>query len=261
MLVWDRALYETQYTGNGWPYGIRGSRSVPRFHYQWFAQRAATQAMVDRYITLPGFAQVSDVAIVGGGFGWTCELLAQHGINAISVDVSPYILATKDTSEEGELRDHLIAGGFDPDRLNEGAAGIRFMSPDDPNAWVDPWAYWLRPGNIRTAATVVDEDLMTNGSRRAVRQTLGNNIDAIVTEFSVDAMEAGDDASALALVENCEQLRPNPACTVIHLVGPNPNEVFLNVKPTEEWRALLDANGYTDHYVVDLRGNVLGPGG
>lgn len=261
MPVWDKAFFDIMYSGNGWPYGIRGSSRVPRFHYNWFTNRQSTLNMVDRYITLPGFAQLSDVAIIGGGYGWTAEVLSQYAINAISVDTSAHILATKDTSEEAELREYLTAGGFDPDRLNDGPAGIRFMSPDDPNAWVNPWDYWLRPGGIRTAATVVDEDLSTNGSRRNVRQALNNNIDAILTEFAIDSMDSGDDAASLALVERCEQLRPNPACTVVHLIEPNPSDVILNVKTAAEWRALLDANGYTDHVVMDMQGNILTAGG
>jgi hypothetical protein len=258
MPVWDKALFESLYSCNGWPYGIRGASRVPRFHYNWFGNIPSTRAMVDRYLALPGFAQLSDVAIVGGGYGWTAELLS---INAISIDTSPHIINTKDTSEEAELRDYLTQLGFDPDRLNDGLAGIRFMSPDDPNAWVNPWDYWLRADGVRTSVTVADEDLSTNGSRRNVRTALGNNIDAILTEFAIDSMDAGDDAASLALVERCEQLRPNPACTVVHLIEPNPSDLVLNVKTAAEWRTLLDANGFTDHVVMDMQGNILTQGG
>lgn len=256
MPVWDKTTFDSMYSGNGWPYGIRGATRVPRFHYHWFVQRQGIQNNVDRYLALPGFAQVSSVAIVGGGYGWTAEILATHGITAISVDTSPYILATQNVSEEQELRDCLVAGGFDPD-LGD---GVQYMSPDDPNATTNPWTHWLRPDGVRTSITVVDEDLATNGSRRNVRQALGNNLDAIVTEFAIDSMDAGDDAASLALIERCEQLRPNPACTVVHLIEPNPFDTVLNVKTAQEWRALLDANGY-NHVVIDMRGNVLTAGG
>jgi hypothetical protein len=259
-LVWDKTLYDTLYSCNGWPYGIRGATRVPRFHYNWFGQQHSMQTMVERYLALPGFAQVSDVAIIGGGYGWTAELLESQGINAISVDTSPHILSTKDSSEEQELRDTLTALNFDPDRLNDGPAGIRFMSPDDPNAWVNPWTYWLRPDGKRTSKTVVDEDLSTTTSRNNVKSALGNNIDAIVTEFAIDSFEAGDDAGSLQLVERCEQLRPNPACAVIHLIEPNPADVFLNVKTASAWRTLLDTNGY-NHVIVDMQGNILTAGG
>lgn len=257
MPVWDKAFFESQYTGNGWPYGIRGKTYVPRFHYNWFNVRLSAAAYVSRYLELPGFAQLSDVAIIGGGYGWTCEALAAHGINAISIDTSDHIINTYNTSEEAELREYLTARGFDPD-LGD---GVVYMSPDDPNSPCNPWDFWLRPDGVRTSVAILDEDLSTNGSRRNVRQALSSNMDAIVTEYAIDSMDAGDDAASLALVERCEQLRPNPACTVIHVIGENPDDVILNVKSPAEWRALLDANGYTDHVVMDMLGTVLTAGG
>ena len=258
MAVWDKTLFETMYSCNGWPYGIRGSSRVPRFHYNWFGMIPATRNVVDMYVTMPGFAQLSDVAIIGGGYGWTAELLSTYSINAISIDTSPHIINTKDTSEEAEIRDYLTQLGFDPDRLNDGPAGIRFMSPDDPNAWVNPWDYWLRADGVRTAVTVVDEDLSTNGSRRNVRQALGNNIDGILTEIVLDSMETENDA--LVFIERCEQLRPNPAVNVVHLVMDGHSDPRFLSYTKEQWRALLDANGY-NHWVVNLRGTILSPGG
>jgi hypothetical protein len=256
-LVWDKALFESQYSCVGWSHGIRGTNKVPRFHYNWYGRQAHSKRMVDTYMTYPGFAQVSDVVVIGGAFGWTSEVLSTYGINSVSVDTSPYILAAKDVSEEQELRDYLTNLGFDPDALNNGAAGIRFMSPNDPNSWVNPWDYWLRPDGKKTSATVVDEDMSTVGSRNAIKQAIGGNIDVIITEFAIDAMDAGDDAASLSLIERCEQLRSNPSVVVIHLIGYNPYDVMLNIKTAQEWRTFLDTNGY-DHVVMDLKeGTIL----
>lgn len=194
------------------------------------------------------------MAIVGGGYGWTAEEIAAQGVSVVVVETSDHIINTVGVSEEQELRDTMIADGWDPDNLPV------FIGPDW-NTPVDPWTFWLRPDNVRSAATVLDEDLSTTGSRRNVRNALPGNMDAILTEFAIDSMDSGDDAASLVLIERCEQLRPNPNCNVIHLIEPNPFDQTLNVKTAEEWRALLDANGYTDHYVVDINGTVLGPGG
>lgn len=246
MPTWDKSLFDTLYSSNGWPHGIQGAKKVPRFHYNWYGMQPQIQAQVERYIGLPGFAQVSDIAIIGGGYGWTAEVLSEYGINAISVETSPHILSTKDGSEEAELRTTLSSLGFDPDGLNRGALGVRFVDPTNPSTYTNPWSHWLRPA--RTTATVVDEDLSTNGSRRSVRQALGNNIDAIVTEFALDCMDTENDA--LTLIERCEQLRPNPATSVIHMVMKTPVPGFYE---QADWASLVSSNGY-NHTVIPVGG-------
>lgn len=250
-LVWDKALYDQMYRLPMWQWGVRNYPRVPYGHYSWFGAKRLTQANLAAMQRFPGFAQVKDVAIVGGGFGWSADLLVEMGINAISIEVSPYVLATKDQSEEQEIRDNLVKFGFDPDNLPT------LIGPDY-NTPVDPWAYWLRPdGRRSTAGLVIDEDLSTNTSRRNVRQALGNKLDAIVSEFALDSYAAGDEAGPALLVERCESLRPNPACPVIHIIQPNENDVFLNWKTAAEWRTFLDGLGFNDHRVVDMKGSVL----
>jgi len=246
-IVWDKATFDTMYTCTGWKWGVRNYPRVPRFHYHWFGQQGMVQAIVDRYQSVPGFNSIQDIAIIGGGFGWAGEALTQLGKNVVTVDTSDYILNNKDTSEEVELRAALAETGFDPDNLP-------VMIGPDYNTPVDPWSYWLRPDGKRTSVNILGEDLSTTASRRNVRQALGNKVDVIVTEYAIDSMDAGDDAASLTLVERCEQLRPNPSCTVVHIIEPNPSDVVLNVKTAEEWRTLLDANGYTDHRIVASAG-------
>jgi len=249
-LVWDKALYDIMYRLPLWQWGVRDYPRVPFGHYNWFANKQSTQNNITAMMAAPGFAQVSDVAIVGGGFGWTADLLAGMGINAVVVEISPWILANKDLSEEQQIRDDLTEFGFDPDNLPT-LIGPDYTTP------VDPWQYWLRPEGKRCIATVLEEDLSTNTSRRNVKQALNNNIDAIVTEFALDAYEAGDDAGPALLAERCDALRPNPACTVVHIIQPNENDTFLNWKTAAEWRTFLDGLGFTDHRVVNMQGEVL----
>lgn len=247
-LIWDKALFDEIYKCNGWPYGVRNFTRVPIFHYNWFGQQRYINSIVERFLALPGAAQVTDLAIIGGGYGWTAEVLESHGINAISVDISPHILSTKDTSEEQDLRGYLSAGGFDPDALPI------MMSPEDPNAPCNPWNYWLRTDGKRTSKTVVDEDLSTTVSRNAVKSALGGNIDAIVSEFALETVET--DQEALVFIERCEQLRPNPAAQVIHMVTEPPHDPRFISKTSQEWKTLITTNGY-NHYVVNMRGDVL----
>ena len=250
MAVWDKALFDSLYSLPGWSTGIRDATRVPMFHYNWFAMQPEINNIITMYLGMPGFAQLSDIAIVGGGYGWTAEALEAQGINVVVVDTSPHIIGTLNVSEEQELRDTLAADGWDPDNLPV------FIGPDW-NTPVDPWAFWLRPDNVRSAATVLDEDLSTAGSRRNVRNALPSNMDGILTEYALDSQES--EADALVLIERCEQLRPNPNCNVIHLVSGSSVPPFISYTK-EEWRGLLDANGY-NHWVVDSAGTVLQPGG
>jgi len=211
-----------------------------------------TKAHAGRFLALPGANQIKDVAIIGGGYGWTAEILKDQGINAISIDTSPYILATKDVSEEQELRDTLTKLGFDPDNLPE------MMSPQDPNMVCNPWDYWLRPDGRRTSITVIDEDMSTAGSRNSVKTAMNNKIDLIVTEYVLESLETENDA--LVLIERCEQLRPNPSVQVIHQVTEPPHDPRFVLKTPLEWRTLLDSHGYK-HIIADMRGNILIPGG
>jgi len=249
--VWDKAKFDSMYRLPAWQWGVRNHHRVPTFRYNWFVMKATTQRIVDQYFSMPGWAQISNIAIVGGGYGWTAEALEAQGVNVVVVERSPHIIGTINTSEEQELRDTLTADGWDPDNLPV------FIGPDW-NTPVDPWTYWLRPDGVRSSATVVDEDLSTNGSRRNVRQALPSNKDAIITESALDSQDT--ESEALVLIERCEQLRPNPNCNVVHLVSPGAGGPDLLNYTIEEWRSLLDANGF-NHWVADLAGNVLQPGG
>lgn len=249
MLTWDRTLFEELYSGPGWTWGVRGVTRLPRFHYHRFVQEPRLRRMVGGLLAQPGFAQVSHVAIMGGAFGWSAEVLAESGITAISVDTGDYVVAERAGSEEAELRALLTAQGWDADNL----AGI-FIDPNDPNSTIaDPWPYWVRPS--RATVTVADEDLSTTASRRNVRQALSNNMDGILTEFLLDGMET--DAEALVIAERAEQLRPNSNVNVVHLVGGGgPGDPRLVTKTLQGWKDLLVANGF-NHAVALADGTWL----
>ncbi len=249
VLVWDKTLFDEMYSAVLWTHGVRGSPKVPSAAgYYWIGKKASAERQIAVMLAKPGFASLSDIAIIGGGYGWTAEILIAAGINAISVDTSPHILATQATSEETEIRDALTARGFDPDNLPT------LMDPDDPNAVFtgDPFSIWLRTDGKRTSIAVVGEDMANNGSRNKVKQALPGNLDGILTEYALDSMET--DAESLELIERCEQLRPNPAAQVVHLISEGVGDLRLNTKTQAEWRTLLDDNGFNDHFVAKSNG-------
>jgi len=252
-LVWDKTLYDEMYSAPFWRHGVRGTTRIPRLHYHYWPQLWRIRQTVERLVALPGFAQVSHLAIVGGGFGWTAEVLGEYGINAISVDTSDFIVANENVSEEAEIRQHLTEQGFDPDNL------FTCMDPADPNRELpasEVWGYLLHPSGGRTSIPIEQEDISNGGGRNKVKQRLNNNLDGILSEFVLDSMEA--DAESLSVAEGCEQLRPNPAVPVIHMVGDSAEgDPRLNNKTMADWRALLDANGFSGHYVCDAAGRYL----
>mgnify|MGYP001057989074 CR=1 FL=1 len=260
-LIYDKALYDLHYSVPAWQSGFRypggSATGKPRHHYNWFVQSqlpfARLKNNVNALIGGPGWASFTDVAIIGGGFGWTAELLkeAKPSLNVINIEVSQHVINNLNVSEEADIRAYLIADGWNPDDL---ASQITFMSPTDPNAELAPgeiWNYWLRPDGVRSSITTLDNDLSNNPTRRAVRTALGGNIDALITEIALDAHET--EAEIDNFLDVVEQTRPNPACTVVHLIEYTAQQLGYISKTKADWGTYLTARGFGNHYIVDVR--------
>lgn len=254
-LVWNKALFDELYTSKPWTTGYRftGQPRPPFFHYHWYGNQNGVNHRISGLLSQPGFASLTDVAVIGGAFGWLAEALVANGINAFSVDTSDYIVANEDVSEEAELRAALTAQGFDPDDLG---ARVLFVKEDGSVASEsEVWAAWLRADGKRTSIPVEQEDMSTNGSRNKVRQRAQGTLDAVLDEYAMESCE--DDTESLQLAERCEQVRPNPACTVVHMISGAGGDPRMNFKSGEDWRTLLDANGFNDHWVVNAAGKTF----
>jgi len=255
--VYDKATYDAQYSVRAWDHGVRDQSRIPRHHYNWFVQTQGPFARLKRHVTAltagPGWAQLSDIAIIGGGFGWTAELLLEIDptLNIINVETSPHVINTLATSEEADLRQYLIDDGFDPDNINF------LVDPNDYSRTLtnaEAWAYWLRPDGVRGTTTTLDNDLSTNGQRREIRTTLGGNVDALVTEITLDALST--EAEIDNFLDYVEKTRPNPACAVIHLIEYTPRTDLGYISKTrEEWGIYLTDRGYGNHYVMATDGS------
>ena len=255
-LVYDKALYDEQYSSPAWVHGVRGQSRIPRFHYNWFNQSQGPYARLPKIANLisngPGWASFTNVAIVGGGFGWTAELLleAKPTLNIVNVETSPHVTGAIG-SEEAELRQYLIDDGFDPDNIDF------LVDPLDPSRTLtnaEAWAYWLRPDGQRTSITTLDNDLANNKKRKDVRDALPGSMDAIITEISLDAQQT--DQEIATFLERVELLRPNPACTVVHVVEYTPADLGYISKTVPDWGVYLDALGYSDHWILGFDGTL-----
>lgn len=249
-LVYDKALYDSMYSAPAWQHGVRNVPRVPRHHYNWFVQMPRIQKQFGIITQQPGWASITHIALIGGGFGWTAELLEAAGKTVAVVEVSPHVINTIGTSEEGDLRQYLIDDGFDPDNIDF------LMHPDQSRTLTNAevWNnYWLRSDGVRSSVSVMDEDLSNNGSRRAVRQQLSNNMDAIVTELTLDGFTT--EAEIDNFLDNVESLRPNPAVTPVHITE-HTTQAGLGyiTKTVADWRTYLDARGYNDHRIVNTMG-------
>lgn len=260
-LVWDKALFDELYEGRAWTTGFRFKPGVkPKslmFNYHWSARRAATNYMFSNLLAIPRFTSASNIAIIGGAFGWTAEAIDGGNVTSFSVDTSPYVLETNQTSEESELRECLQRQGHDPDDLS---ATVEFIKEDGTVASEqEVWDYWLRAdiSSKRSRIPVEAEDMVNEASRRAVRNRGNGALDIIVTELILES--PGDDDGALQIIEHCEQLRPNPSCVVAHMVydgGGSADDQRFNWKTREEWKTFLETNGFEDHLVLN-RGQLV----
>ncbi len=251
-LPWDKTTFDEMYSGVLWAHGVRGSPKVPSVAgYYKFTQQNQTASVVAGILAQPGFAQVTDLIILAGGFGWIAEALIANGVNVVVVDTSPYVQANIGISEETEIRAALTDRGFDPDNLPI------LMDPNDPNAIFtgDPYPLWTNNG-VRTSLTasdILNENLQNNGSRKRVRDALPGPVDAILTEFLLESSENDIEAAELATL--AEDLRQNPAQTVVHLVtGGGAGDPRLNFKTQAEWKSFLTGLGFGDHIVATVGG-------
>jgi hypothetical protein len=245
-LVYDKAFFDRWYGYDVEVWGIEGGgRNSVRVRYHAHHIRPYLNGLyTGMRSNLPGFAQVSNVAIVGGAFGWAGDYLNALGVNVVTVDTSPYVQATKLTTEEAELRAVIAERGLDPNTAT-------MLGPQGER--LNILAYLM--GNQasvgrRTTQTVLNESMNTQNSRRNVQRALPATMDAIVTE---DTLSSFTDAELPGFLANVNALRPNPACTVVHLITVVPEGLDpagygvgtpFNWKTKAQWRALLDSLGY-----------------
>ena len=115
-------------------------------------------------------APTERVLIVGAGFGWGVEaFIAETGCATVGVDISDYVHAEKDNTEEAEIRSAIVAGGLDPDS-GQGAAILAGVCDFQP----------------RSNVIILNEDMQTNQSRGSIRAALGGWPTVCIVEDMID---------------------------------------------------------------------------
>jgi len=264
-LVWNKTLYDQLYrTAINQGLALRNFHKFPVGHYQWYTQKDRLKQTMDRFLTLPGANQFGNIAIVGGGFGWSAEYLATKGISAVSVDTSPYVVDNGNVSEEAEYRGYsdtdpvLTAAGYNAgNNFFDTFAGFVDVATDQTLAPGAIWSRILHPSGGRTSIPVEAEDLKTAGSRNNVKKRFTGGLNAIVTELALDGQGIDDEASVIGLCDACATLRPNPACQIVHIIEYNEFDQIMLNKDLAGWRAWLDAHGFSNQIVANTKGEWL----
>ena len=168
-----------------------------------------------------GWSADTKLAIVGGGFGMMEEaLVANHGFTSVlTCDDSIWIQGAKGETEDADVSIAIAAVGGNP-FSGEGMTKKAILSD----------------GGFRARVTVVDEDILTNASRAAVRSMLGG----VDVAFTDDMLDRITDADALAFSVGANLI----GAQVVHSVG-GANSFRLNAKETlQEWKDLIPADTF-----------------
>lgn len=205
-----------------WDEAIKGyRRSKIRLHYhRAVINREFTNPKWDATVALLGLTVNDYVVVVGSGYGWGVERLIElTGCTAVGVDISDYIINSKDDTEEADIDAAIIAAGFDP-LTGHGLEAKNYAFTGEPKA----------------KQIILKEDLLSMKSRNSVKKELGNiNPTWIITE---DMLTDLTDAELLAWKAEVDKW---DGVNICHILREN---FGLNQKTAEEWAA------FTGHSII-----------
>lgn len=257
-----RADWDKFYSFNAEPWGRPNTRPGIRSHYNWYVVGEGQVQYASQMAATLGGVNGANIILVGAGFGWTGQGFADLGATVIGTDLSQYIQDNKDQTEEADLRDYITAAGVNPDT-------DLIIGPDGQQT-LDPLDFLLkgrgggRGGRSnpspRKGIEVINEDLRTNGSWNAVVNQIGGTVDHIISEEVLNSLT---DAEALQACEFATNGANRFGAVVTHILSPLQPDARqapeLNWKTYDDWRAFLDANGFSSHRImpsVSVQGRV-----
>lgn len=247
----SRSDFETYYGSSGEPWGHPSGRRSIRLHYNFGTIGVGQNKHSETMASALGGVADKRIALIGCGFNWTGEGFTNLGATVVGTEVSDYCLTAQHETEEADLREYIARAGLDPDR-------DKIIGPNG-KADLDPLDYWIRGSRAkpepRTATPLIDEDCGNAASRSRVAQRVNGGLDEIITEEVINSI---GDAEALGLCDQLAALSKEKGGRVVHILSPLMPEMFnagnqspgLNWKLYSQWRAFLDANGFTDHLVM-----------
>lgn len=208
--MWDtKADWDASYAFGAEPEGHPNTRPQIRLNYHRSVMlplaklRAGKLAKAFNWVP-PG----PSILFVGAAFGWTPEVLESWGFDrVIATDISPYVQAHQDGTEEADIDEAIRLAGLSPS-VGEGLEKKRHLFDGQPRT--------------RLSGGILNLDINVKRSR----ETIGP-VDVVVTESVLEDMSFKD---ASLLDKSCRELSSN----VVHYITTRPPRRALT-----QWRKLL----------------------
>lgn len=187
--------------------------------------------VINCYVAM-GLTPAQTIVIAGAGFGYVPEEMQRRGWSHVAgYDTSSYTGTRRVQDESADFDRWLDAAGItDP--------GRRAWWKTDRNAVI---------GQARSGFSVLPEDARTNGSRRAILQSLGitgnNKADWVVSEAMLESLS---DAEAVQASAAAHQMATNVGHALTPLKVGFEQDPRLNWKTLAQWKALLPNDVFVD---------------
>lgn len=233
--TWD-AAYSSGAEGLDSDRDSANPRAEMRLHYHKAAQEGIAASRAQRLAAELGPAQFNKrVLIIGGGFGWTAEVMLLAGFTGVIVtDTSVYVQAEQNNTEEAEIRAEITAVGLDPDT----GRGAVLLSRH------------TRSGNRRPSGiTLLDEDVSMAAGRNAIRAAAGGNLQIVVTE---SVLESLTDAEAQTLSADIQSMQ-GPQDTYHLVYTPSvSDDPGYNFQSLAAWKLLIPGDTFIDAQTFEV---------
>lgn len=192
-------------------------------------------------VPLLGLTSTSSVCLIGAGYGYSLEILAELGITRV-IGTEPSTLRTKASqSEDADIQAAIQAVGL---TIATGDGLTLYNALRD------------RPGTARCtrASDLLNEDMSSAASRNRVRNALSAKGGASWDVITENVLTVLSDAECVTLSTRAHQL--SGVSRVIHLVSTTMASGFQNPiynwKTMQQWKALLPLDIFVSVYTQEM---------
>lgn len=223
-----KADWDADYEFGAEPEGRPAGRAEIRLHYNRATFLPYATYRAKKLVELFAWPLSTNILIVGGGYGWTAEVLENvHGYtNIVTTDTSPHVQGNQDASEESEIDAAIAAAGLDP-AIGEGLTKKNQLHT---------------PGNRRRHSRSVEDELLNNnGSRNRIKNILGS-MDVAISEDVVATLDDAEVVQAAGWIDDVDT-----GLQVIHLTSEldqakldsGRQDPIFNWKTLADWKLLV----------------------
>ncbi len=202
-------------------WGCPNTRAEVRLHYLRKYAEPGVRRMWTVALNEISLTTKDVVVLIGCGFGWGCEVLAEFsGASVIGVDTSPFVADEKNNDEDAEIEAACLAVGLE-------------LTDPRVQQIKDKWG----TSGARSKTTILNEDVETDRGRANIIAAAPGAITSIITEDCISDMT---DAELTGFAAGIDLLAP--AATKYHVTS------------TKQGRSLIDSKTLTGHTIVYIGG-------